>query len=149
MARSTQFKVEFNSTFPTATSIMRYAGTTHGISLIALSMIEQNNKKLDITVTFDGDTQLNAAATHVMAILKKSDSVPVYLRTVKTNGVFESKYGDAELQTNDVPPTSPDEFPSKSGAILDLSITHNTQTWTFYRLHDPHPRHLKLVLGGV
>lgn len=149
MSHSTNLEVKFSQHIPTEAAINKYLGTSHGYSLAALSMIEHTNQQLVLEITFDGTTQLQSAADQIFAILQRSDSVPVTLRSVKSNGKFESSYfGKDNLQQDNSPPTSPDKYTHNNGAILDILINPDGQVWNFYRLPEGVPRQLKLHVRG-
>ncbi len=130
--------------FPTAASIQKHAGSSHGLSLVALSLVDKANKDLTIEVSCVGETQLQDFASQIRGILQNSKVIKVYFRSMKVNGVFQDTYEDSKLEHDDTLPTSPEQYKDKAHTICDIEITGDGQTWKFWRNPENAPRVLKL-----
>lgn len=135
-----------NHQFPTADSIRKHAGTSHGLTLTSLSLIDKANVGLTIDISCVGESQLQDYATQIKGILQRSEVIKVYFRSVKVNGIFQDSYEDLTLEHTDAAPTSSEQYKHKSHSICDIEITGDGQTWKFWRNPENSPRVLKLLV---
>jgi hypothetical protein len=91
---------KFNQDFPTASSIVKFAGSTHGLTLAALSIIDTPNKNLHIDITCSGSTQLLDYSEQLKCILSTYDITKVHFRSVKIDGKYQATYTNLTLETN-------------------------------------------------
>ncbi len=136
---------KFNRQFATAESIQKYAGTTHGLTLTALSLVDQANRDLQIEVACVGESQLQDFASQIRGILHQSKVIKIYFRSVKVNGVFQDSYEDSNLEHDDSAPCSPEQYKNKANSICDIEINGDGQVWKFWRNPENAPRVLKLI----
>jgi hypothetical protein len=141
--------VQFNKSFSTEEAIKKYLGSTHGLTLIALSLADIKNKELRIDLACTGITQMQDFSNQINMILHNSEVIKIYFRSVKINGVFQDTVADMkleELEHDDNPPTNHIQYKNKSHVILDIVIDSDGQTWNFYRLPEGIPRTLRLYV---
>ncbi len=136
---------KFNYQFATASSIQQYAGSTHGLTLTALSMVDQANKNLQIEVSCVGESQLQDFASQIRGILQQSKVIKIYFRSLKVNGIFQDVHDSVKLERDDSAPCSPEQYKNKSNSICDIEINGDGQVWKFWRNPENTPRILKLI----
>lgn len=140
-----QPKIRFNREFPTASSIQQHNGSSHGLTLMVLSLIDKSNAKLAVELICSGESQMQDIASQIKSILQTSKVVKVYFRSVKNNGVFQPTYDELKLESVDGTPSSPDAY-GKYHAILDIETTADSQIWKFYRNPEAMPRTLTILV---
>lgn len=136
---------KFNSSFPTAASITKFAGTSHGLTLAAISVVDKPNTNLEIEIVCSGPAQVADYADQLRCILQKSKIIKVYFRSVKIEGVFQDSYSNLTLEPVDGKPISNSQFSNKVDVICDIDICGDNQTWKLWRLAEPNARVLKLT----
>lgn len=139
-------EVKVSRPFSTEESIQKHVGTTHGLTLIALSIIDKANANLSIELSCVGESQLQDFVTQLMGILQHSEVIKVYFRSVKVNGIFQNSYDGLELEKNCSKPTNSEQYKNKAHSICDIEITGDGQTWSFWRNPETTPRILKLLV---
>lgn len=137
-------EVAVNRPFPTEQSIKKYIGSTHGLTLIFLSLVDKANVGLSIDLSCVGESQLRDFSTQFMGILRTSEVIKVYLRSVRVNGVYQNSYEDFQLERDSSRPASPEQFRNKSHAVCDIEITGDGQKWSFWKNPESAPRVLNL-----
>jgi len=139
-------EVRVSRTFPTEQAIQKHVGTTHGLTLIVLSLIDKANADLSIDLSCVGESQLQDFSTQIMGILQHSEVIKVYFRSVRVNGVYQDTYDELKLERDSSRPTSPEQFKNKSHAICDIEITGDGQKWSFWRTPEATPRVLNILV---
>lgn len=139
-------EVRTSRTFPTEQSIQKHVGTTHGLTLIVLSLIDKANAELSMDLSCVGESQLQDFSTQIMGILQHSEVIKVYFRSVRVNGVYQDTYDEFKLERDSSRPTNPEQFKNKSHAICDIEITGDGQKWSFWRTPEATPRVLNLLV---
>ena len=139
-------EVHINKSFPTAAAIQKHLGSTHGLTLIALSLMDHTNVGLAMELACVGEVQLQDYASQIMGILHKSAVIKVYIRSVKNNGVFQDQFNGAVLEHSSERPASTEEFKNGANVICDVEVTNQGQTLHFWRIPEVAPRVLKLYV---
>ncbi len=140
-----QPEVKINQNFPTESSIKKHVGSSHGLTLITLSLLDSANKDLAIELFCTGDSQLQDFSAQILGIIKRFEVIKVYIRSVKLNGVFQESYDDSKLEDNADRPFSVDQF-KKNDVICDIEINNREQRWAFWRNPEIAPRTLRLAV---
>lgn len=126
-------------------TIEKYHGTSHGISLVAMSMLDVNNRGLQFTVTIDGD-RIDSYVEHVLSVWRRYNPIPSFIRSYKMDDKFMQEFDGIKLDTKPVFPSVPDMFMGKK-VIID--IEHNTDrdeyTFKHYQWNEDKPRVLQLI----
>lgn len=131
-------ELKFNKDFCTASSIKKYAGTSHGIALMVLSLLDNANISLDIDVTCS-ELYFQDMVKQVNCVLNTTKVLSVNIRAVTKNTfnlVDENELTLLNIKLSD-------KTPSK--VICDISIENNNVTWTFWRNPEIKPRTLKIT----
>ena len=121
----------------------RRVNTSHGMSMLALAMLELRHVGLNVTLTFEDIDTLENCAEQMTAIWDRCESNRVLFRSVKKDGAFLKEYFDRPLSEETTHPTSPDEY-KLSKIILDADMNANTHVYKFYRTNEQRPRLLTL-----
>ncbi len=145
MATYPIFKISHE--FPTAASIMKFAGTSHGLTLTTFSVIDKQNADLQISIVCSGISQLNDYVEQLKGILQTNEVTKVYIRSVKVDDVFQESYLDLSLEKTNSAPTSHEQFKNKSHVICDIEITEDSQTWKFWRMAEENPRVINFTVA--
>lgn len=147
MSTSNLIKIEANKPIHALDIAKEHLNTSHGHTLIAFSMISLNNKELVTTVSFENESQLYHSANQMIKVLLVANEDKVMLRSYKDNDKYLSNYLGIALTSEIKLPLVPDDFTNGSKIILDIEKNINEQTWKFYRIYEPNPRILKIVLN--
>lgn len=134
--------IESNKYLECIEAAKQYMDNSHGSTLIAYSLISENNKKLEITVKYPSMSSMNYSLQSMLGALLINKENKVMLRSYNIDGEFKSKHGEINL-SNDISLPNTDMFGSVYKIILDISIIASEQIWTFYRLYDADPRIFK------
>lgn len=137
-------EVRANREFPTMSPIRKYAGTSHGLTLLVLSASDVNNKGLRLDMRVASDSQLQDFAGQINDVMNNSQVSKFYVRSVKLNGVFQDSFNGWPLVHNDTAPVSKDEYLNGSNVLVDIDISASEHVWRFYRHAQPGNRVLRL-----
>lgn len=130
--------------------IKKYAGVPHGMSLVALSMLDPNNKDLELTIELDSEMYLESFVEHIMGVWQKYEPITSFLRSYKNSDEYLSEFNEIKLSTNPVFPNSNDHFKNKK-VIIDVEYSLDKQKnpeykFKFYRWSENKPRILHLYI---
>lgn len=128
--------------------IKKYAGVPHGLSLIAVSMLDPSHKSINVELKYTDQHLLNNAVEYLVAIWHNYEPIPTRIRTYKVNGSFIEKSGTMQFQQNDDVPYSTDAF-GHIKVLVDIACIKDGTEYTIklYRWGEPSPRVLKLYLS--
>lgn len=119
------------------------ASSSHGMSMMALSMVDANHRDLNMTVTFDNYSTLEDCAEQMTAVWAKCESNKVLFRSVKNAGEFQTEYFNYPLSEVTTFPFTSAEY-KYAKVILDIDLNIGHHVYTFYRWNEPRPRILTL-----
>jgi len=126
--------------------IKKHLTEPHGISLIAITMLDKKNQNLKLEIQFDTEAELITFLSTVLAIWDKYEPIPSYLRSYKQDGQFMDSIDDIKLEHTDAYPTSIEQYRGKK-AIIDMSLTTpNYFIIQIHRWNETNPRILILCL---
>ena len=142
-------------------------GTSHGLSVLALTIIDEANRNLQIEYEVESDLHFDSVAEQLLSAWLKSSFNKVYFRSCKLDGKYLTEYAEKQLTENSLMPTSANDFPSGCKFILDMEIvtdvkslgidkdlaglvsslvSHQQHIYKFYKLNDGVPRIFKLYV---
>ena len=131
--------------FPTLASIKKHAGTSHGLTLLALSAADLVNKNLNLEMKCSGDSQLQNFSGQINDVINTSQVTKFYLRSVKVNGVFQDSFNGVKLQKTDEPPVGEDDY-NNAHVLLDIQVGAGEYVWKFYRYSQAGHRSIRLFV---
>lgn len=138
---SVEFK--FNKACASAELIQKYAGSSHGLTLAVLSIIDIVNKGLSIDMLCVNEKQMFDYLAQVRNVLQNSKVVNVFFRSLRVNGVFQDKYEAMDLEHDNSCPVDHNKLKMPSHCICDIQVIGDVQTWSFWRRTENAPRVLK------
>jgi hypothetical protein len=138
---SVEFK--FNKDCASAELIQKYAGTSHGLTLTVLSIIDIVNKGLNVDMLCVNEKQMFNYLAQVRNVLQNSKVVNVFFRSLRVNGVFQDKYEDMNLEHDNSCPVDHNKLKTQTQCICDIQVIGDVQTWSFWRRAENIPRVLK------
>lgn len=140
---------KITSNLPTSAvqTAQKYAGTSHGYSIIALTLLDKENRGYTIDVTFDTMEELQSAADQMLGVWERCESNKVLFRSCKNNGVFVNTFNGNLMKQNDSVPSLSEEFNTHVQVIMDMCTDDTSITYKFYRCNEQRPRILKLKLA--
>jgi hypothetical protein len=126
--------------------VKKHINTSHGLSMLALCMLDIHHKTLNVEISFDDELSLINTSEQLLATFLKCESNKVMLRSYKVEGKFLDSYLDIKLSDITTQPVSPNEYAGNSKVILHCSINEKKHEYYFYRLNESGPRILTLVV---
>ena len=140
---NTSAEIKCNKVTPTLQTLKQYSSVPHGFSLLALFLIDKNNKGLEMSLGYSSDVSLNNVVDTLFSVWLKFEPIKSFIRSFKKDNVFLQEIdGIKLLHTNDRP-QSEDEFDNKH-VIIDVELVDLSYDITIYRWGEPTPRKLKL-----
>ncbi len=124
--------------------LKQYSNVPHGLSLIALFLIDTNNKELDMQISYPFSTSLSSVLDSLFSVWLKYEPIKSFIRSVKKDGTFLSEIDSIKLYNNDDFPLSEDDFNGKQ-VIIDVELKDQEYTVTLYRWSEAKARKLKLL----
>jgi hypothetical protein len=125
------------------TQAKKFAGSSHGLSMMALNMLDALHKGLNVTMSFEDGGALENCADQMLAVWMRCESNKVLLRSVKQNSTFLKSYFGKELSENTAFPSTSTEY-NNAKIILDAELSDFAHTYKFYRWNELTPRVLIL-----
>jgi hypothetical protein len=126
-------KININKEIISIDKIKAYINRPHGVSLTTLSMIDPNNKKLDIEINTNDYNIYLLYNSQIPIIYYKYIPSPCLIRSYKKNNIFISEYGaDVEgknAYTNLITDT---QYGDKKN-IIDIVEESNQSIYYIYR----------------
>lgn len=142
---STTLQITSNLYSNVILTAQKCAGTSHGYSVIALLMLDRENRGYRVEVTFDSSAELQNAAEQMYGVWGRCEANKVLFRSYRVNGTPMETYNGAAVVSNDNIPTSPDEYGNYK-VIIDTYFDEleNKMTYKFHRWNEAEPRVLIL-----
>jgi hypothetical protein len=138
-------KIESNIAFPSLDQIKKFCGEPHGMSLLAISMIDPLNKDLEVKLSFDSDAQLGSAVEHLLAVWEVYTPITSFIRSFQIDGKFVENFNNVELTTETTYPVNVSDYRGKK-VIIDASKTGTSYKFKLYRWNEVFPRILEFSL---
>jgi hypothetical protein len=123
-------------------TVKKYLGTYHSYSLVALMMLDLDNKGLIIDLCFDNYVELNNAAEHLLGVWNRCESNKVIFRQYKINGIEQLNIDNIYLN----PTVSQDIYKNQTKIYIDIEKQNNNIIYKFYRDNDSTARLLNLKM---
>lgn len=137
-------EIKCNKNTPTIQTIKQYVNVPHGLSLLALFLIDKNNNGLDISIAYTADVSLNVILDGLFSVWLKYEPIKSLIRSFKKDGHFLQEIDGIKLIQTNERPQSEDEFNNKH-VIIDVELLSDlSYEVTLYRWSEPQPRKLKL-----
>lgn len=124
-------------------TVKKYLGTYHSYSLVALMMLDLDNKGLIIDLCFDNYVELNNAAEHLLGVWNRCESNKVIFRQYKINGIEQLNIDNIYLN----PTVSQDVYKNQTKIYIDIEKENNNIIYKFYRDNDSTARLLNLKMS--
>lgn len=130
------------------TQAKKHATTSHGLSMLALSMLDTNHLNLQMTLVFEDLDTLEDCAEQMTAVWSMCQSNKVLFRSAVQGGKFLTEYFGKQVSEVTSYPSASAEY-KYFKVILDIVIndttdtdtdTDTTRVYKFYRWNEPHPR---------
>ena len=124
-------------------TVKKYLGTYHSYSVVALMMLDLDNKGLIVDLCFDNYVELNNAAEHLLGVWNRCESNKVIFRQYKINGIEQLNIDNIYLS----PITSQDVYKNQTKIYIDVEKQNNNIIYKFYRDDDSIVRLLNLKMS--
>jgi hypothetical protein len=128
--------------------IKQHIGTLHGMSMVAVCMLDSNYRHIEMNISFDNEQYLIDFAEHVIAVWKKYEPIPSYIRSFKHNEKFLTQYNGNKLSSDTTLPTAIETFNGKK-AIIDVNMVNVDYIFKLYKWSEDSPRILRLILKSI
>lgn len=125
-------EIKSNKPLKQLDEIRKHIGSSHGASLVALTMIDPKNIGIDMNLSFLYEFDLFKFARCAVEAWDKCTAFKTWVRSYKYEDKFLENVNDIKL-TDNLKPLNDDDF-IKYKAVVD--IEYNDQTLT-YKVHTP------------
>ena len=122
--------------------LSNYETIHHATSLIAVSLIDPNNKSLEINMEFDTQIEAKDFLTNTLAVVTNYNSIKTSLRSWSAGDKFLPSYDDKKLEQKNHKPISSTEYLGNM-YLVDVVETDVIKV-TFHRWADGPPRQLTI-----
>lgn len=141
--------IESNINVQPLETIKKYAGVPHGMSMVALCIMDGQYRGLEMDIKFDSEMYMNSFVEHLISVWANYEPISSFIRSYKKDGKFVKEFDGNTLQESDTVPASTEEFKNKK-VIIDMS-TEGDDKYTFrlYRWNEVRPRILRLSVKPV
>lgn len=120
-------------------TVKKYLGTYHSYSIVALMMLDLDNKGLNVDLSFNNYVELNNAAEYLSGIWNKCESNKIIFRKTKINNIeYDTNALNEKVQQN--------MSINQTKIYIDIEQQNNDITYKFFRDTDLVPRILNLKL---
>ena len=127
-------------------TIRKYSSEPHGMSLIALTMLDPMHKDLEMEIKFDDEGYINSFVEYVMGVWNKYEPITSFVRSYEKDGKFIDDLDGVKLSAKSTAPGSTADFNNKKIIIDVISIGSDSFTFKFYRWGENKPRVLRLLV---
>ena len=135
-----------NLDIPALERILKHAGTNHGMSLVAITMLDDGCRNLEMKMIFNDEILLGTAVSQLIDIWSVYHPIPSYIRSYRRDDVYIDNLNEQPLYANSNVPTSSADYNGKR-AIIDIETKGSTDyMFKIYRLGEIKPRELSLML---
>lgn len=124
------------------TQAFKFVDSSHGMSMIALAMLDINHKNLEVTLVFDDKDTLENCAEQMTAVWHNCMSNKVLFRSIKKDGDFVPEFFGEKTSNIIGMPTSSNDYKNNK-VIMDADM-NDTHVYKFYRWIENNPRVLTL-----
>lgn len=133
-----------NMDLPAIATIRKYSGVPHGMSLAALTVLDTENRKLTLDLTFENDAYMMTFADQLVAVWGKYEPIPSFIRSYKVDGKYMSSFNGESMQLTSQMPSTHDMFGYKK-AIIDIELIGLTKiVYKIWRWGEDTPRMINL-----
>jgi hypothetical protein len=139
-------EITTNLDTPALASSKKHVGTSHGLSMLGLSMLDPSHKGLRVEMKFTEQSVLVNTSEQLMAIWLKCESNKACLKSAHFDGKHLTEYFNVQLADASGNPISSIDFPPGVKVLIDADLYPTTQTYKFYRTGEGSPRELHLSL---
>lgn len=146
-------EVRSNLNLASIDSIKKYADVPHGMSLIAIFMLDPLNKNVELTMKFDDESQMESFVEYVLGVWNNYEPITSFIRSYCNDGLYTTVLDNKQLSSVANHPSSNDDFKGKK-VIIDiekqtLGKEGLMYIFKFHRLNEVKPRLLKLSLKNL
>ena len=141
---SSYTKINVNNETISLDKIRNYMNRPHGVSLIALTLIDPKNKDLNINLTTNDYNIYNLYISQLPNIWQKYNPEPCLIRNYKKNNVWTNEYDAFDNGINANKNLISDTQYNKKN-VLDIIEEKNTINYYIYRWLEK-PRILSILL---
>jgi hypothetical protein len=144
-------EIKSNIQFTALEQLRKHLGTSHGMSLIAITMIDFNNRDLELDVLLESNMYLEAFVEHIINVWGNYIPVPSFIRSYQVEGKFLDEFEGVKLQDTTPFPGTNDQYKNKK-FIIDIADgkdddNEKTYTFKFYRWGEDRPRILRVSIA--
>jgi hypothetical protein len=136
--------IDFNRDIIATTSIKKNFGTTHGFSMIAITVLDPESTNLNIDMKFENSYELEKAVDHIFGAWKKYKPIRSFVRSYKLDNQFQEEYAGYKLKLESPFPATQDHFYYEKNklqdAIIDIEKDKYKYTIKIYKWRELHPR---------
>ncbi len=132
-----------NVEFPALESIKKHIDKPHGLSLIAMSMIDNIR---DLEIRFDTTDYIDTIINYLVGVWLEYAPIPCMIRSYKKNNIFQDTVDFIsepidKLQACDSVPSTVNDFNNKK-VIIDIASNNGVYTIKFYKWNEGAERRL-------
>ncbi len=133
-------EIQINTHIASYDYIKKHMGQSHGMSAIAISLIDPINADLEMRVVFDTINEMNNFIEYVLGVWKKFIPVPSFIRSYLKDDVYVKSLNGVELEEKALFPSTVEEFKGKTIIIDIVSNKTSEYLFKFYKFNDTKPR---------
>jgi hypothetical protein len=142
---SSYTKINVNNETISLDKIRNYMNRPHGVSLIALTLIDPKNKDLNINLTTNDHNIYNLYISQLPIIWQKYNHEPCLIRNYKQNNIWTNNYGAFDNGNNaNQNLISDTQYPKKN--VFDIIEENNIVSYYNYRWLEK-PRKLNIIFN--
>jgi len=116
------------------TTIQKHINSPHGDNLIAISLLDLENRLLEFHMVFEDASYLEIFVDHIFAIWRDYKPISSFLRSYKKNNIYFEQFEGQVLDTQPIFPASPDDFKGKK-TIIDVEVNSSNGTDYIFKLY--------------
>jgi hypothetical protein len=138
-------EIKCNRVLTGLNSIKQYSSVPHGQSLLALFLVDPNNKNVQISIAYSYETVLNDLVEQLFGVWQKYEPIKSMIRSFKKDGVYLDELDGLVLQKTNSTPTSETDYDNKQ-VIIDVEMfVDGTYEIKLHKYSEQNPRILKLL----
>lgn len=135
--------METNITSAPIEAAKKHHGTSHGLTMLALCLIDRSHANLNVTITYDDTFSMENAAEQILAAWLKCESNKTRIVSYKINDEYQKNYLGLDLIEDSSPPVSNADYKNYK-AMIYADVYSDKQKYTIYYIGSYQPRYLIL-----
>lgn len=138
--------IECNKPIQSLEEMKKQISTSHGNTIIALSMIDDNSSGVNLTIKYDDPSYLSNAAEQILSTLSRYNPIRVVILSLERDGNKIQEYTECYLHNGQKYSPEDLKYNSKGTFFADITQTNNKFSMKLARSGENPPRLLTLEL---